>query len=283
MPELKSSVLVPRSLLEEVIYDGCCPLHLRLQLGRLLSVPATKEPVPLTVDMGGLLALNRPCLEAVAGYLPLADVLSVRSCSEEQLQWAMQPEAEERSPRHLVHDRIRTRLCMQRISDLTAGTTDESIFETRLRSLADEALRARMETEMRQALARMEDQIRTFQAEVDRRFEDQERHSRLVVERRVQEELGVILASEVAKVQAMVEERVREQVVKLFRREVQETVRELQGRLGALAEENDMLRDAFAEANFRAKTLFWAFHPSFFRPAFGALTLQRVALATMST
>merc|ERR1719434_288606 len=129
---------------------------------------------------------------------------------------------------------------------------------------------------MRQALARMEDQIRTFQAEVDRRFEDQERHSRLVVERRVQEELGVILASEVAKVQAMVEERVREQVVKLFRRE-------LQGRLGALAEENDMLRDAFAEANFRAKTLFWAFHPSFFRPAFGALTLQRVALATMST
>ena len=136
---------------------------------------------------------------------------------------------------------------------------------------------------MRQALARMEDQIRTFQAEVDRRFEDQERHSRLVVERRVQEELGVILASEVAKVQAMVEERVREQVVKLFRREVQETVRELQGRLGALAEENDMLRDAFAEANFRAKTLFWAFHPSFFRPAFGALTLQRVALATMST
>ena len=139
MPELKSSVLVLRSLLEEVIYDGCCPLHLRLQLGRLLSVPATIEPVPLTVDMGGLLALNRPCLEAVAGYLPLADVLSVRSCSEEQLQWAMQPEAEERSPQHLVHDRIRTRLCMQRISDLTAGTTDESIFETRLRSLADEA------------------------------------------------------------------------------------------------------------------------------------------------
>eukprot|EP00913_Durusdinium_trenchii_P007768 g7293.t2 len=40
---------------------------------------------------------------------------------------------------------------------------DESVFETRLRKLADEALRTRMEGEMQDALHQMEEQVRTFQ------------------------------------------------------------------------------------------------------------------------
>merc|ERR1712217_186615 len=127
-------------------------------------------------------------------------------------------------------------------------------------SLADEALRSRMDTEMQEALVHMEDQIRLFQAEVDHRLEEQEQHVRRAVEERVQQELNTILASEVVKVQALVEERVRERVSAIFRREVRETVRELQAKLDALAEENELLHDAFAEANLRAKALFWAMH-----------------------
>merc|ERR1712083_788309 len=85
-------------------------------------------------------------------------------------------------------------------------------------------------------------------------------HVRRAVEERVQQELNTILASEVVKVQAMVEERVRERVSAIFRREVRETVRELQAKLDALVEENELLHDAFAEANLRAKALFWAMH-----------------------
>lgn len=160
-----------------------------------------------------------------------------------------------------VHDRIRARLWLRRIADVTHGTKDESVFETRLRSLADEALRSRMETEMQEALVHMEERIRAFQLEVDRRLEDQADHVRRLAEERVQQELDAILASEVVKVQAMVEERVRERVGAIFRREVRETVRELQVKLDALAEENELLRDAFSEANLRAKSLFWALHP----------------------
>lgn len=291
-PSACDAVPVPRGLLREVLADGCCPLHLRLQLSRCL---ADEEPLVLDlVDVdseevergpeesteddtevpsilkagvlatGVLATLNRHCLAGVAAYLPLAEILSVRACSREPLQWAMEREAlesQESEPRHRVHDRIRTRLWMRRIADLTAGTKDESVFETQMRSLADEALRSRMEDEMQEALAHMEEQIQSFQAEVDRRLEEQERHVRRMVEERVQQELDAILVSEVAKVQVLVEERVRERVSAIFRREVRETVRELQDKLDTLVRENVMLSDAFAEANLRAKSFFWALHP----------------------
>merc|ERR1719375_993752 len=187
----------------------------------------------------------------------------MRASGREPLQWAMQRKAEaDLGPRHLVHDRIRIRLWMRRIADVTAGTKDESIFETQMKSHADEALRSRMEDEMKEALAHMEEQIQSFQAEVDRRLEEQERHVRRMVEERVQQELDAILVSEVSKVQVMVEERVRERVSAIFRREVRETVRGLQDKLDSLLHENQTLSDAFAEANLRAKTLFWAMHPS---------------------
>lgn len=275
-----ATVPVPRRLLQEVITDGCCPLHLRLQLARAVAVEdaaALKrrclghEAIIVAVEIeessGPLATLDHRCLAAVAAHLPLAEVLTVRACSREPLMWAMQrdlstqEEEEEPGVRQLVHDRIRARLWMRRIEDVTAGTKDETVFETRMRTLADEALRSRMETEMEEALAHMEDQIRAFQAEVDRRLEEQEQHVRRLVEERVQKELDAILASEVVKVQAMVEERVRERVSAIFRREVRETVRELQGKLDTLVEENELLRDAFAEANLRSKLLFWAKHP----------------------
>jgi len=297
-----SFVAVPRHLLKEVIADGCCPLHLRLQLLRALELGTSssstnrctvelldlgscgaQQPVPILnlppVDVvaaasvvgpwhsdeigeGPLADLDRQCLATVTAFLAYPDVLAVRCCSREPLQWAMMRGAlREDGPRHWVHDRIRTRLWMRRIADVTRGTKDESVFETRMRSLADEALRSRMETEMQEALAHMEEQIRAFQAEVDRRLEEQERHVRRLVEERVQQELDSILASEVVKVQAMVEQRVRERVSAVFQREVRETVRELQTRLDALLDENEVLRDAFAEANFRSKCLFWAMWP----------------------
>jgi len=268
-----TTVPVPRGLLREVISDGCCPLHLRLQLVRALggeeealTKPAIKHHC--VIEVGPLADLDRRCLATVAAYLPLAEVLTVRACSRDPLQWAMQRGAEEHGPRHWVHNRIRARLWMRRIADLTAGTKDESVFETQMRSLADAALRSRMETEMQDALSHMETQIHNFQAEVDRRLEEQERHVKQMVEKRVEQELDTILASEVAKVQAMVEERVRERVSNIFRREVKETVRELQMKLDALAqenkllrEENEDLRDAFAEANLRTKCFFWALYP----------------------
>eukprot|EP00927_Polykrikos_kofoidii_P077048 TRINITY_DN74038_c0_g1_i1.p1 TRINITY_DN74038_c0_g1~~TRINITY_DN74038_c0_g1_i1.p1 ORF type:complete len:403 (+),score=56.60 TRINITY_DN74038_c0_g1_i1:32-1240(+) len=323
-------VPVPRKLLREVIADGCCPVHLRLQLAQTLawtggdalnvavpsSVGATSdahhssvtvpspsptcvalpsapfEPLPACSSVistsenqssdeiahaekqrnevvdGSHSAASAPfailrqgCFAAIAAYLPLAEVLSVRCCSREPLNWTMERGAEEYGPRQWVYDRIRARLWMRRVADLTSGTDDERVFETRMRSLADDALRSRMETEKREALAHMEQQIHQFQAEVDRRLDEQERHVRSMVEERVQQELDAILASEVAKVQAMVEERVRQRVTATFKREVRETVRELQSRLDVLVDENGLLRDAFAEANLRLKCLFWALYP----------------------
>lgn len=292
-------VPVPRGLLREVLADGCCPLHIRLQLSRYLDGKVAPLPVAwcdgvieepsdavgkvetgdddenavldvsVPAAVGVLATLDSRCLAGVAAYLPLAEVLSVRACSREPLEWVMQGEceADEQGPCHRVHNRIRTRLWMRRIADLTAGTKDESVFETQLRSLADEALRSRMEEEMQEALAHMEEQIQSFQAEVDRRLEEQERHVRRMVEERVQQELDAILVSEVAKVQVMVEERVRERVSAIFRREVRETVSELQDKLDCLLNENTTLSDAFAEANLRAKTFFWALNPAPLRTA----------------
>jgi len=165
------------------------------------------------------------------------------------------------APWHSLRNRIRTRTWLRRIADVTAGTKDESIFETKMKGLVDSALRSRMETEMQEALAHMEDQIRTFQAEVDLRLEEQEKHIRSMVEQRVQEELGERLVSEVAKVQVMVEERVRDRISTIFKRELQKTVRDLQTKLDAIAQDNEQLADAFAEANLRAKFFFWATRP----------------------
>lgn len=285
-------VVVERGLLREILADGCCPLHLRLRLSRLLggaglpdaSKPCTEaydgdcaasqivevepnqqalaeENKELSVRHAFFEDLSMHCLATVSANLPLAEVLEVRACSREALQWVMQRGTEEHGPRNWIHNRIRARLWIRRVADVTAGTRDESIFETRLRTFADDALRSRMENEMQEALQTMEEQIHQFQTEVDRRLEEQERHVRRMVEERVQQELDAILASEVVKVQATIERRVRERVGATFHREVQQTVTELETKLNQLVEENDLLKDAFAEANLRAKCMFWAVNP----------------------
>merc|ERR1719428_65932 len=133
------------------------------------------------------------------------------------------------------HDRIRARLRIRQIAELTEGTEDETIFESRMRSYADEALRRRMETEMREALESVAQQNRAYQAEVDRRMREQEQRTREMVERRVQEGLDAIRDAEVAKVQAVVEEQVLKKVGGIFQHEVCKIVRDLQQGLDGLA------------------------------------------------
>ena len=283
--EGSDAVLVPRRLLCEVIQDGCCPIHLRLQLSRVVDgsdrslksaeVEERKDPeqtdhaeamscvgsdVKATWPTAGLSGHR---LSAVALYLSLSELLQVRASNREAVQLVMQQRTADGHAEQLrhVHNRIRTRLWMHRIEDVTAGTKDESVFETRLRSLADEALRSRMENEMQDALLQMEEQVRTFQGVVDQRLQEQEQTMKRMVEERVQQELDTILRSEMMKVQSMVEQRVRERVSAIFRQEIQTTVRQLQARLDELVKENALLRDAFAEANLRSKCFFWALNP----------------------
>jgi len=146
-----------------------------------------------------------------------------------------------------VQDRIRTRLWIQRVSDITRDTTDETIFETQVRSFANDALRRRMETEMADAKVKMERQIHAFQGEVDRRMEEQAMRVHALVEERVQRQLDTILAIEMEKVRAMVEESVQERVRAVVQRDVRATFCEVQVRLSALARENDRLRTALVE------------------------------------
>lgn len=284
-PQGDEDVLVPRRLLLEVIADGCCPIHLRLQLSRAVascsdrSELALEEPEEVeeesALPKAGPAAsepqevgLTRHDLSAVATFLSLAELLELRTSSREVVQLVMQRTGESAAEQlSRVHDRIRTRLWMQRIEVVTAGTKDESVFETRLKSLADEALRTRMESEMQGALVQMEEQVRNFQGVVDRRLQEQEQTMKRMVEERVQQELDTILRSEMMKVQAMVEQKVRERVGAIFRREIQTTVRQLQEKLEELAKENSVLRDAFAEANLRSKCFYWARNPPIFQSA----------------
>lgn len=226
-------VPVPRDVIREVIEDGCCPLHLRLQLRRALQGdPIVDIEAALKNCTSPLTTLDPRCLAAVASHLSLASVLSLRTGSSGALQWAMQRPVADEAPLQQVHDRVRARLWMRRVAEVTAGTDDETVFETRLRSYADEALRTRMEAELREALDNSERQIRAFQDEVGRRMEEQEQHTRSLVEAQVQEGLDAILAVEIAKVRAVVEEQVLERVGGALQREIRRAVRDLRVELG---------------------------------------------------
>merc|ERR1719434_615914 len=157
-----------------------------------------------------------------------------------------------------VHDRIRTRLWIQRVADITKDTADETLFENQVKSFANDALRRRMEAEMAEAKLHMERQIHAFQGEVDRRMEEQALRVHAIVEERVQQQLDTILAAEMEKVRALVEERVQDRVRAVVQREVRATVCEVQARLVALACENDRLRCAFVEhSDLCFRSLVW--------------------------
>lgn len=218
-----------------------------------------------------------PCILLIAQCLPLAEVLAARACSHAALDWVMHrasphleddlflPLVTELGALSKVHDRIRTRLWIQRTAELNRDNSDETTFETQVRSFANDALRRRMEAEMAEAKLDMERQIHAFQVEVDRRMEEQAHRVHAIVEERVQQQLDGILATEMEKVRALVEERVQSKVRAVVQREVHATVCEMQVRLAVLARENDRLRTAFLEhldhSDLCLRSLVWALSP----------------------
>mmetsp|Transcript_50671 Transcript_50671/g.135013 ORF Transcript_50671/g.135013 Transcript_50671/m.135013 type:complete len:300 (-) Transcript_50671:553-1452(-) len=259
-------VLVPRWVLREILLDGSCPLHIRLQLRQVMerachsaNAEATKGPEGAQCSLSAL----GSCLAIVASRLSMSEILALRSVGTGCLDWAMQRAVTGEEGLQKVHDRIRARLWIQRVSDVTRDTSDETIFETQVKSFANDALRRRMESEMANAKIHMERQIHAFQGEVDRRMEEQALRVHAIVEERVQHQLDTILAAEMEKVRALVEERVQDRVRAVVQREVRATVCEVQARLAALACENDRLRCAFVEhSDLCFRSLVWMLSPN---------------------
>lgn len=243
-----ASVVVPGEILWEVLEDGSCPFHLRVLLSQALRgcCESQRDCKPAEGGETLLTTLDQRCLAAVAAHLPLSEVLALRTGSREALQWAMKRPTADEGPLRQVHNRIRTRLWMRRVADLTEGTDDESVFETRLRGYADEALRRRMEAELHEALVNSEQQIRDFQTEVSRRMAEQEERTRSMVEARVQEGLDAIVAVEVAKARAAAEAYAVERVGVVLWREICRTMRGLRAEVAALAAEVLSTRQVFS-------------------------------------
>uniref|UniRef100_A0A7S4UED8 Uncharacterized protein n=1 Tax=Alexandrium monilatum TaxID=311494 RepID=A0A7S4UED8_9DINO len=262
MGEADDLVSVPRQLLAEILEDGTCPLHLRLQLRKVMGKQRVDE-----ADLCSSITLwIKPCLPLIAAKLPLAEVLSVRACSSAGLEWVMQRGVAQLGGTSEAHDRIRTRLWIHRVAELNRESADETVYETPVRRLADDALRRRMEAEMADARHDMEQQIRAFQVEVDRRMEQQAVRVHAIVEERVQQQLDTILVAEMEKVRTMVEERVQGRVRAVVQREVHATVCEMQVRQAMLAHENERLRAALLEqldhSDLCFRSLMWALSPN---------------------
>mmetsp|Transcript_80673 Transcript_80673/g.164189 ORF Transcript_80673/g.164189 Transcript_80673/m.164189 type:complete len:630 (+) Transcript_80673:62-1951(+) len=372
------TVVVPRHLLSEILEDGICPLHLRIQIQRLLSAPSappgeaslprfasrsqrlcaklrtapetpediqistevaeapaldteattvstpavvaaalpeaegdvserpqeppeaaeladsedTKKEVDLPTPSPEELAearrldqeerlrkqklqlemcqfrelLSAPCLVLVVCGLPLPEILALRAVNSSALHWAMDSAIAHLGEVCQAHHRIRTRLWIQRLEEINRHTTDESLYDSKVRRLADEALRRRMEAEMADARQDMENRIRDFHVEVDRRMEAQAVRVHAIVEERVQQQLDTILAAEMEKVRVLVEERVQGRVRQVVQREVYATVCEMQAKLATLAKENEKLRAVFLEhlehSDLCFRSLVWALSPT---------------------
>jgi len=306
-----SLVGVQRSLIQEVLHDGCCPLHLRLELSRAFALRgAGVAPLECdnTVSSSALAPaplLDGACMGLVAAFLPLEDLLGARAANADFLCSMMErvvdasvggqdctargkdearlrgecatataDHSEDALPADLqddllredaatqrstgqelepearvqpsvpvycrIHDRLRARLWLRRLEDVTAGSRDERVFETRVRSFVDSAMRSRLEAEVTDAKARMENEVReaklnmlqcvaAIQEEVDHRFREkvailqqefdhrsteQARGLREMVERRVTEQTEALQAEVDRRtdcVRAVVERRAREQ------------------------------------------------------------------------
>lgn len=240
---IDATLPVPCYVLREIVRDGCCPLHLRTQLTRVLgerSVPqeSREDPCGILFDV-----LDGRCASAITAFLPLPDILATRSVSSEFLQYAMRRQEEEPSQEALicsssesnmlpdwetpvkdavecVHDRIRVRLWLQRMAEITSGSTDEAVFESRVRSFVDRSMRLRLEEEVAAAKRGMEEEVRTaksnmlqcvqaiseevdrrvrekvdaLQEEFDRRSDEQDRALRELVEDRVTQQTEAMKA-----------------------------------------------------------------------------------------
>jgi len=207
-----------------------------------------------------------PCLVLVVCSLPLPEVLALRAVSSSCLQWSMHGAIARLGEVCHAHHRIRTRLWIQRLEEINSNTNDETVYDSKVRRLADDALRRRMEAEMADARQDMENRIRDFHLEVDRRMEAQAVRVHAIVEERVQQQLDAILAAEMEKVRVLVEERVQGRVRQVVQREVYATVCEMQAKLATLAKENEKLRTVFLEhldhSDLCFRSLVWALNPN---------------------
>ncbi|CAE6938718.1 unnamed protein product, partial [Symbiodinium sp. CCMP2456] len=124
-------------------------------------------------DGQGFTRLEPPCLVLVVCGLPLPEVLALRAVSSSALQWSMHVAIARLGQVCVAHHRVRTRLWISRLEEINRSTSDESVYDSKVRRLADDALRRRMEAEMADARQDMENRIRDFHLEVDRRMEAQ--------------------------------------------------------------------------------------------------------------
>lgn len=193
--ETSNYVQLPRYLVQEVLADGCCPLHLRLQLARALTGDSVEAAAasPLVGPVACPVGLDAHCTSAIASFLAHDDLLMTRACSVDHLCGAMQRQPDEQEeildsqgntrPVELVHDRVRVRLWLQRLGEVARRTPDEHVFETSVQSFVDEALRRRLEDEVAVAKEGMEAEVHAAKAnmlqcvqaiseEVDRRVRD---------------------------------------------------------------------------------------------------------------
>lgn len=217
-------------------------------------------------DREGFTRLEPPCLVLVVCGLPLQEVLALRAVSSSALQWSMHVAIARLGQVCVAHHRVRTRLWISRLEEINRSTNDESVYDSKVRRLADDALRRRMEAEMADARQDMENRIRDFHLEVDRRMEAQAVRVHAIVEERVQQQLDAILAAEMEKVRVLVEERVQGRVHQVVQREVYATVCEMQAKLATLAKENEKLRTVFLEhldhSDLCFRSLVWALNPN---------------------
>eukprot|EP00928_Gymnodinium_smaydae_P055134 TRINITY_DN3873_c1_g3_i1.p1 TRINITY_DN3873_c1_g3~~TRINITY_DN3873_c1_g3_i1.p1 ORF type:complete len:476 (+),score=110.32 TRINITY_DN3873_c1_g3_i1:56-1483(+) len=161
-----------------------------------------------------------------------------------------------------IYNRIRARLWLQRLGDVTLGARDESVFDTAVRSYVDEGLRRRLEREVAAAKLMMEAEVReakssmlqciqvvseevdrrvrenvvALRAEFDRRTSEQARGLQEMVERRVIEQTAAMQAEvdrRTESVRIAMEDCAREQVAAAarLRAEVAETRTSLEARV----------------------------------------------------
>lgn len=299
-------VTVPRCVIQEVLADGCCPLQLRLQLQQALagdfSEVAREAAYPANEAAAASAAVA--CAGSVASFLELDDLLSSRATGTDFLCAIMQRQPEDDCSWHIsepptpparayggkdvatdVRDKLRVRLWLQRIGDVAAGTADERIFETTMKSFWDDALRRRLEDEVAAAKRGMEDEVRAakenmlqcvqaiseevdrrvankvaaLQKEFDQRAAEQARGLQEMVERRVCEQTAALQAEvdrRTESVRAAVEQRAREQEeaairlqeqVARMRSSLEERVREQEEVATRLGAELASLRGHLAE------------------------------------
>lgn len=203
-----NTVPVPAYVVQEVLEDGACPLHLRFQLNDLLHKPSMLCSHSIGVLFSGL---DGQCLSTVTTFLPLAGVLATRAASRELLHYSMQKPRTDSgcseggssatnsrrllrsssaaaSTGLVVHNRIRARLWLQRVEELVSGSADETVFESRARSLVDQTLRRRLEEEVAATKQGMTEEVRVAKMNMLQCVQAISEE----VDRRVQEKVGTL-------------------------------------------------------------------------------------------